>query len=1239
MSQSTITPAARTPDTTPHLPAPPTDAEKYSYFGRQNRWLLALQAVSFCFIAYSVGRFATADDRLVLFLVPTSLYAVALAVSLVSSTHRRRIDRVDHELLVSQYAPDVHPSVDVFLPSAGEPLDLLANTYEYVSRLDWPGRVAVHVLDDSAREAVRELAGRYGFVYSVRPNRGFLKKAGNLRHGYENSDGDVIVILDADFVPRPDFLHELVPYLDDPTVGIVQSPQFFETSRRMGWLQRCAGATQELFYRMIQPSRDAVDAAICVGTCAIYRRAALDAAGGFAQIGHSEDVHTGVKMLKAGFVVRYVPVVVSRGICPDTARAFLNQQYRWCSGSMSLLRDPSFHAATQVKGRQRMCFWAGFLYYISTALNAFLAPVPALTMLFLLPRWVKPMNSVWLLGAVLLWLVVLPCVMRGRWRIDVLRVQAMYSFAHAVAIAHVLTGRTKDWVATGASTGRSTPIAVTVGRVMKTWVLATQVLIWFGLVQGVRSYGFASFWAMIALAVVASWIQVPLLFVRTGTTRAERQASRAARRSERAAAALADRSATATPAEKRAPVRETVGTGQHPAADGPRRWRPDIQGLRAVAVTLVVLYHADVPGLTGGYVGVDVFFVISGFLITGQLLRQVEERRRINVVAFYVGRIRRLLPAAALVTVVTVLAARQFLSIFQVQKVVKDAVSTAYYGINYRLAAEGVNYQQATETPSPLQHFWSLAVEEQFYIGWPLLIGLCAWIGRRHFRRVVLGAVVAVVAVSLWLSVTQTASNPPLAYFAIHTRAWELGVGALVAVGVAAFARVPVAVAGLASWLGVAGVVYAAFHYDDATAFPGTAALLPVLATALVIAAGCRPAPARWGVERLLRVPPVQQVGKLSYAWYLWHWPMLIIVPVAFGYEFTWKLNLELAALSLWFAVLTLHLLERPTQRGRLRRSRWALGGVLVAALVVGGAQAVQASLPDLNVGSTSTVVGQADSRTLQNTVGASLGIKHVPADLVPNLQAAPHDVPVSDHDGCHADFLVVKQPACVFGDPQGVHTLALVGDSHAQQWLPALDREAKLVHWRVVAWTKAACSIADLHLNNDALHREFKECDTWRKITMGRIKQLDPDIVVASQSDNVPGTQFSNTTWADATAKAMTTFSDEGLRAVYVMDTPVPVSSGPDCVAEHIDDVSKCIRSRKGDSIYTYKGRHEAMAGTLAAAHVTTVEPADWLCTAAKCPMVIGNILVYRDASHMSASYSRFLAPMTVPLFHARSS
>ena len=523
--RSTPTPVRRLPPTekplrgkkatraATELPSPPTLEEKYAYMGRQHRWLLIVQFSALCLVVVSLGRFALTRPALWVFFIPATLYVTTSLVSLVSSTRRKRTSRVDHELRVLSYEPDQWPSVDVFLPTAGEPLDVLANTYRHIARLDWPGTLDAWVLDDADRPEVHRLADSRGFHYRVRENRGHLKKAGNLKFGYEQSHGDVIAIFDADFVPRPDYLRELMPYFVDETTGIVQSPQYFDARRGMPWLQRCAGATQELFYRWIQPSRDRWRAAICVGTCALYRRSALEDAGGFAQIGHSEDVHTGVKLNKAGYQLRYVPILVSKGLCPDTLLGFVNQQYRWCTGSMSLLADRTFRKNPIFGVRERICFWSGFMYYISTAVNIFLAPLPGLLMLWVFPAYIYPENTVWLLGALMLWYFVLPTVMYGHWRLDVLRVQQLYSFAHAVAIAHVITGRTKEWVATGSANTRTTPLAVTIVRVMRITVIVTQTLVWGGLITATLAFGLDHTWAMLGFGLLSAYVQIPMLFL------------------------------------------------------------------------------------------------------------------------------------------------------------------------------------------------------------------------------------------------------------------------------------------------------------------------------------------------------------------------------------------------------------------------------------------------------------------------------------------------------------------------------------------------------------------------------------------------------------------------------------------------------------------------------------------------------------------------------------------------------
>jgi cellulose synthase (UDP-forming) len=491
------------------LPQPPSDAELYTYFGRQQRWFVVLRVLAVGFVCVSLARFAAQRIPLLPFLVVLQVVVAVAAISLYTSTRKRRTRPEDHRALLAGWRPRAYPSVDVLLPSAGEPLELLASRYEHVAALQYPGALRVYVLDDSGRPEVAWLAGLSGFRYLSRPNRGELKKAGNLRYGYERSGGDLIVVFDADFAPRRDFLAHLLPYLDDPLVGIVQSPQYFDTTAEQNWLERAAGATQELFYRWVQPSRDSVGAPICVGTNAVYRRSALAAAGGFAQIGHSEDVHTGVQIVRAGFQVRYVPVVLAKGTCPNALDSFLTQQYRWCTGSLSLLADRNFHKLPLTLA-QRLCFFSGFGYYLSTAFFVLVMPAPTLVMVWYLPDFVRPSNSAWLLPTLLLYPLT-SVLYRSRWGLHVVRVQLLYSYAHVVATWHTIRRRPAEWVPTGAVV-RSTAVAGTIRGLMTVWIIGCQVILWLGIsVSLERGYSWADFSAMIVIGGLNLAIVGPIL--------------------------------------------------------------------------------------------------------------------------------------------------------------------------------------------------------------------------------------------------------------------------------------------------------------------------------------------------------------------------------------------------------------------------------------------------------------------------------------------------------------------------------------------------------------------------------------------------------------------------------------------------------------------------------------------------------------------------------------------------------
>ena len=497
----------------PYLPQPPDDTERDLYLGPQHRWVVALSFLGYILIVISVTFFVLRRMWAAWLLIPLLISTVGTTVSLFTSSRRRRISLKGHRALVENWMPYSIASVDVFLPSAGEDLRVLGNTYHYVSQLAWPGHLTVYVLDDSARDVVRELAEQHGFVYLSRPNRGHLKKAGNLRYGFQHSRGDFIAIFDADFVPRPDFLFELAPYMDDPTVSIVQSPQYFDVDRQMNWLQRAAGGTQVLFYRWVQPSRDRSNAAICVGTCALYRRAALNKAGGFAQIGHSEDVHTGVNLMKVGYRIQYVPTLVSKGICPDTFPQFVTQQYRWCTGSMSLLFSRRFHRI-RLTFMQRLSYWSGFLYYITTAINVFAIPLPAILMGYFAPSEVRASNYVFVMLALVVRQAIVPVITYERESLfGLARIQMTYSLSHAVALFDALRARTDSWVATGAA--QRSPTARRVLRLARVWLVSVQVLLWGAIAWRAPEYGMGRYWLMTAFALFNLYIVYPIVLGRS----------------------------------------------------------------------------------------------------------------------------------------------------------------------------------------------------------------------------------------------------------------------------------------------------------------------------------------------------------------------------------------------------------------------------------------------------------------------------------------------------------------------------------------------------------------------------------------------------------------------------------------------------------------------------------------------------------------------------------------------------
>jgi peptidoglycan/LPS O-acetylase OafA/YrhL len=717
-------------------------------------------------------------------------------------------------------------------------------------------------------------------------------------------------------------------------------------------------------------------------------------------------------------------------------------------------------------------------------------------------------------------------------------------------------------------------------------------------------------------------------------------------------------------------VRPTEEAPGRPPAQS--RFRPDIEGLRAVAVLAVVLFHADVPGVGGGFVGVDVFFVISGFLITGLLWREVSSAGTVRLRNFYGARARRLLPASAAVGVITLIGSAVLLPPLQSRTVIFDGIASALYVSNYWFIQQGVDYFGGMAPPSPFQHYWSLGVEEQFYLIWPALIIGTAWLIRRVRRRakadadtlppssggpyLVVLALVAAASFALSLAVTYAA--PPVAFFSLPTRAWQLAAGGLVALTAGRWSRLPARSAALTGWAGLAAILAASNLLSSSTLYPGTAALLPTLGAMLVIGAGCA-APAQ-GCGRLLGTSPMRAIGRISYSWYLWHWPVLLLAPALLGHPLGLAARLTAALVSGALAVLTLRFIENPLRfADPVRRSAGAslaVGGVATAvAVCVGvallfwvptpvgrGAPAtplsITASPPPAgsSVAAYDAAVQQVFGQ-VRAAVAASADLKAVPSNLDPPLADAAAEHRALFRDGCMRNFFQDDQPECAAGDTASTTTVALVGDSTAAMWNPAFRQIATQRHWRLEMLAKAGCPLLDLHTFSPTLHREYTECARWRAQVVARLGTERPRLIVldvlrqyGARYGLPSGFTSYDSAWNSSFFRLVRELRGTGAQVLVLGPIPDPQSYVPICLSGHLDDASACSPTRS--SAVNEPGIAAESAAT-AAGGGQYADLTDLFCTTNRCPVIVGNTLVYLDPGHLTFEYARLLAPAVAAL------
>lgn len=690
-----------------------------------------------------------------------------------------------------------------------------------------------------------------------------------------------------------------------------------------------------------------------------------------------------------------------------------------------------------------------------------------------------------------------------------------------------------------------------------------------------------------------------------------------------------------------------VGAVRSPAP-ARRRLRGEIQALRAVAVASVVLYHVWPGAVPGGFAGVDVFFAISGFLITGMLLAETRREGRVRLAAFWARRARRLLPAALLTVVACLVATLLVVPVLRWPQFLDDMRAGTLYAENWHLAARAVDYFAAGDGPSPVQHFWTLSAEEQFYLAWPLLLLLAVLplrlrrgprpgrTGVAHGRvLVVLGTV---TTASFAWSLHEAAADPRIAYFSTFARAWEFGLGGVLAVLVAMRGRPRLRRRGrvLLTWLGLGAIVGAVVAFDDGTPFPGVAALLPVGGALAVIAAG-GPEDGRVAVP-LLGSRPVQWLGDVSYAAYLWHWPLLVLGPFALGHALGPVGSAGVVALTLVAAWASTRLVEEPVRAAPALTRRgpaWTLvlaataTSVVVAATAAG--DAIVGGRLDRERARTAAVLAHpprcfgAAARDPRLRCDAS----HLARTVVPT----PLEAAREGNSPCAMVLRRARLRVCAFGAPAATAraTVALLGDSHAAAWRAALSPVARREGWRGLSVTRSGCPFVAAELA--VPEPERTHCRVWNAQVRGWFR-AHPEVrtvFVAARAGlriaGVPARRMDRAVRA-AYASAWRTLPPTVARIVVLRDTPLMRGATADCVQRAVDAHAAAARTCAVPRARALRPDPAVAAARGLPDRVHVADLTDVFCDRRACLPVIGGALAYRDEDHLTATFARTLAP-----------
>ncbi|HEV7991852.1 MAG TPA: acyltransferase family protein [Gemmatimonadaceae bacterium] len=639
------------------------------------------------------------------------------------------------------------------------------------------------------------------------------------------------------------------------------------------------------------------------------------------------------------------------------------------------------------------------------------------------------------------------------------------------------------------------------------------------------------------------------------------------------------------------------------------RFRPDIEGLRAVAILFVVAYHAGWRRAAGGFLGVDVFFVLSGFLITGLLVQEVAATGSLSLTNFWARRARRLLPAATCITLVVLVANAVLLSPFEQLSFAETVRSFAVYGSNILFAVRSADYFGGAASRDPMLHTWSLSVEEQFYLLFAPALLLLAISARRGgsliFRRRFLALTVALSVASFVGCVLFELRYPTIAFFILPARIWEFGLGALMVLAVPHIRHARAGVVEVVSLLALVGLIASAIFIREDRIPIAWAALTPGLCAAALILCGASDRQSL--VARGLSTSPMRLLGRLSYSWYLWHWPVLVYLREIHA-DPSIRERGAAALLALVPAAITYRWIESPIRFSRSLQSRprqVIAGAIALAALTVGAAVAATAHAKQVlgRPKYAAVIAAMAPSRVFSN--------------------------------GCQVSNVDEVSPSCTFGPGANDTTLVLYGDSHAAQWFPAFDSLAVLRGWKLVNLTKTGCPTVSVTVLNANLGRRYFECERWRTNSIARIVRERPTIIVMTNERRYnllvgDGTIRSDTgagreLWGAGLSSTLATLRPSGARLVVLQDTPHPGFDVPRCAVKHIDQPSLCSTPLKNA---VNQGVAEAeRAAVRRVPGVAYIDLTSILCDGDRCPAVRDGIVRYRDTNHLSVTYTAALA------------